>query len=100
MSYGVNISAIGSFVGVSYSGIIRASGARNPSPILGTPTKLLKIHMRARFYMSRCVEPTREFNSRHPDSEFHRFLQKGPVVKWYYTAFALPSRESDSRQVH
>lgn len=25
---------------------------------------------------------------------------RGPVVKWYYTAFALPSRESDSRQVH
>ena len=26
--------------------------------------------------------------------------EKGPVVKWYYTAFALPSREFDSRQVH
>ena len=25
---------------------------------------------------------------------------KGPVVKWYYAAFALPSREFDSRQVH
>lgn len=24
----------------------------------------------------------------------------GPVVKWYYAAFALPSREFDSRQVH
>ncbi len=27
-------------------------------------------------------------------------LKSGPVVKWYYAAFALPSRESDSPQVH
>lgn len=25
---------------------------------------------------------------------------RGPVVKWYYIAFALRRREFDSRQVH
>ncbi len=25
---------------------------------------------------------------------------KGPVVKWHYTAFALPGREFDSPRVH
>ena len=51
-----------------------------------------------------CVRP--EFDSRHSDQfEKERFCyilkpRQGPVVKWYYAAFALPSRESDSRQVH
>ena len=27
-------------------------------------------------------------------------IQKGPVVKWHYAAFALPRQEFDSPQVH
>ena len=31
---------------------------------------------------------------------YNGWVQYGPVVKWYYIAFALRRREFDSRQVH
>ena len=31
---------------------------------------------------------------------YNGWVKQGPVVKWYYIAFALRRRESDSRQVH
>lgn len=58
-------------VGVSYSGIIRASGARNQSSILCTPTLPgTNTNACALVLLSRCVEPTCEFDSLHPDQCF------------------------------